>query len=46
LERGYDSGMFATHKHWASFGAQMRKDEVASPIVFFHADLGCHSAVS
>ncbi|MEQ1698305.1 MAG: zincin-like metallopeptidase domain-containing protein [Hyphomicrobiaceae bacterium] len=35
LERGYDSGTFATYKQWASLGAQVRKGESASPIVFY-----------
>ena len=35
LERGYQSGLFATYKQWAALGAQVRKGEVASPIVFF-----------
>ncbi len=35
MERGYQSGQFATYKQWAALGAQVRKGEVASPIVFF-----------
>jgi antirestriction protein ArdC len=35
LERGYDSGTFATYKQWAALGAQIRKGETASPIVFY-----------
>jgi antirestriction protein ArdC len=35
LERGYDSGTFGTYKQWASLGAQVRKGESASPIVFY-----------
>lgn len=35
LERGYDSGTFATYKQWAALGAQVRKGESASPIVFY-----------
>jgi antirestriction protein ArdC len=35
LERGYQSGQFATYKQWAALGAQVRKGEVAAPIVFF-----------
>lgn len=35
LERGYRSATFATYKQWASLGAQVRKGESASPIVFY-----------
>ena len=35
LERGYDSGVFATYKQWAALGAQVRKGESAAPIVFY-----------
>lgn len=35
LERGYDSGLFATYKQWSALGAQVRKGESAAPIVFY-----------
>ncbi len=35
LERGYESGVFATYKQWNALGAQVRKGETASPIVFY-----------
>ncbi len=35
LERGYDSGVFATYKQWSALGAQVRKGESATPIVFY-----------
>ena len=35
LERGYNSGTFATYKQWAALGAQVRKGETAAPIVFY-----------
>ncbi|MEQ1612098.1 MAG: zincin-like metallopeptidase domain-containing protein [Hyphomicrobiaceae bacterium] len=35
LERGYDSGVFGTYKQWSALGAQVRKGESASPIVFY-----------
>ena len=35
LERGYEAGLFATYKQWASIGAQVRKGESAAPIVFY-----------
>jgi antirestriction protein ArdC len=35
LERGYQSGTFATYKQWAALGAQVRKGESATPIVFY-----------
>jgi antirestriction protein ArdC len=35
LERGYEAGLFATYKQWASIGAQVRKGERAAPIVFY-----------
>ena len=35
LERGYASGEWATLKQWNAKGAQVRKGETASPIVFY-----------
>jgi N-terminal domain of anti-restriction factor ArdC len=35
LQRGYDSGEFATLKQWNGKGATLRKGEKASPIVFY-----------
>ena len=35
LERGYASGEWATLKRWNAKGAQVRKGEKASPIVFY-----------
>lgn len=35
LDRGYEAGLFATYKQWASIGAQVRKGEAAAPIVFY-----------
>jgi antirestriction protein ArdC len=35
LERDYQSGTFATYKQWAALGAQVRKGETATPIVFY-----------
>jgi antirestriction protein ArdC len=35
LERGYEAGLFATYKQWASIGAQVRMGESAAPIVFY-----------
>jgi antirestriction protein ArdC len=35
LERGYDSGTWATLKQWNAKGAFVRKGERASPIVFY-----------
>jgi antirestriction protein ArdC len=35
LERGYASGVFGTYKQWSALGAQVRKGESASPIVFY-----------
>ena len=35
LQRGYDSGEFATLKQWNGKGATVRKGEKASPIVFY-----------
>ena len=35
LERGYESGVFATYKQWGALGAQVRKGESAAPIVFY-----------
>ena len=35
LERGYESGVFATYKQWSALGAQVRKGETAAPIVFY-----------
>jgi antirestriction protein ArdC len=35
LERGYEVGLFATYKQWASVGAQVRQGESAAPIVFY-----------
>ena len=35
LERGYESGVFATYKQWSALGAQVRKGESAAPIVFY-----------
>lgn len=35
LERGYEAGLFATYKQWASIGAQVRQGESAAPIVFY-----------
>jgi antirestriction protein ArdC len=37
LERGYSSGEWATLKQWNAKGAQVRKGEKASPIVFYRA---------
>ena len=35
LERGYDSGEWATLRQWNEKGARVRKGETASPIVFY-----------
>jgi len=35
LERGYDSGEWATLRQWNEKGAKVRKGEKASPIVFY-----------
>ncbi len=35
LERGYESGEWATLKQWNAIGANVRKGERASPIVFY-----------
>jgi antirestriction protein ArdC len=35
LERGYQRGTFATYKQWAALGAQVRKGESVTPIVFY-----------
>ncbi|MGE0851986.1 MAG: ArdC family protein [Hyphomicrobiaceae bacterium] len=35
LERGYDSGQWATLRQWNEKGARVRKGERASPIVFY-----------
>ena len=35
LDRGYEAGLFATYKQWASIGAQVRQGESAAPIVFY-----------
>ena len=35
LERGYESGEWATLKQWNAIGAHVRKGERASPIVFY-----------
>ncbi len=35
LERGYESGEFATLKQWNAIGAHVRKGERASPIVYY-----------
>ena len=35
LERGYESGVFATYKQWSALGAQVREGETAAPIVFY-----------
>jgi antirestriction protein ArdC len=35
LDRGYDSGEWATYKQWGAKGCQVRKGEKASPIVFY-----------
>ena len=35
LQRGYDSGEFATLKQWNGKGATVRKGEKATPIVFY-----------
>jgi antirestriction protein ArdC len=35
LERGYDSGEWATLRQWNEKGARVRKGEKASPIVFY-----------
>ena len=35
LERGYESGEWATLKQWNAIGANVRKGEKASPIVFY-----------
>jgi len=35
LERGYESGLFATYTQWSALGAQVRKGESAAPIVFY-----------
>ena len=37
LERGYESGVFATYKQWSALGAQVRKGETAAPIVFYRS---------
>jgi antirestriction protein ArdC len=34
-EKGYSSGIFGTYKQWADIGAQVRKGEKASFIVFY-----------
>src|SRR5919198_3409752 len=33
--KGYTHGVWATYRQWAALGAQVRKDEKGSPIVFF-----------
>ena len=35
VERGYSSGQWATYKQWTELGAQVRKGEKSSPIVFW-----------
>ena len=35
LDHGYESGVFATYKQWSALGAQVRKGEAATPIVFY-----------
>jgi antirestriction protein ArdC len=35
LDRGYDSGEWATYKQWGATGCQVRKGEKGSPIVFY-----------
>ncbi len=35
LDRGYETGLFATYKQWAAIGAQVRQGETAAPIVFY-----------
>jgi antirestriction protein ArdC len=35
LERGYEAGEWATLRQWNTIGAQVRKGERASPIVFY-----------
>jgi antirestriction protein ArdC len=35
LDRGYNSGEWATYKQWGAKGCQVRKGEKASPIVFY-----------
>jgi antirestriction protein ArdC len=35
LDRGYNSGEWATYKQWSAKGCQVRKGEEASPIVFY-----------
>ena len=35
LERGYESGEWATLKQWNAIGAHVRKGERASPIVYY-----------
>jgi antirestriction protein ArdC len=34
-ERDYSSGLWATYKQWRDFGAQVRKGEKGSPVVFW-----------
>ena len=34
-ERNFKSGLFATYKQWQELGAQVRKGEKSSPIVFY-----------
>jgi antirestriction protein ArdC len=33
--RGYESGMWGTYKQWRTLGAQVRRGETASPVVFW-----------
>ena len=35
IERGYSSGQWATYKQWSELGAQVKKGEKSSPIVFW-----------
>jgi len=35
LKKGYGSGTWATYRQWASLGAQVRKGEKGTPIVFY-----------
>lgn len=37
-ERGYVSGLWGTYRQWLSLGAQVRKDEKASYVVFYKDD--------
>lgn len=43
LERGYSSGVWASFNQWTSIGAQVRKGERASYVVFYKP-LGSHEA--